>query len=138
MFIECSTFIEPTLWLPAPMPNSQETGEGGGGGTESTSLEVQCPISSPALGVAWHLLLVGPLSFLKSEVNAAVDQEILEHLTLPAADQFYGDADFSFSSGTWRLPKLSVPGVKDHMVFLFLTGPENSPDLKPRENPWGY
>ncbi len=37
---------------------------------------------------------VGPLCFIKSKVNAAVYQEILEHFMLPSADKLYGDADF--------------------------------------------
>ncbi len=36
---------------------------------------------------------VGPLCFLRSKVNTAVYQEVLEHFMLPAADQLYGDAD---------------------------------------------
>ncbi len=39
---------------------------------------------------------VGPLCFLKSTVNAAIYQEILEHLLHPPADKLYGDADFMF------------------------------------------
>ncbi len=39
---------------------------------------------------------VGPLCFLKSTVNAAIYQEILEHFTLPSAVKLYGDADFIF------------------------------------------
>ncbi len=39
---------------------------------------------------------VGPLCFLKSTVNAAIYQEILEHCMLPSADKLYGDADFIF------------------------------------------
>ncbi len=39
---------------------------------------------------------VGPLCFLKSTVNAAIYQEILEHFMLPSADKLYGDADFMF------------------------------------------
>ncbi len=39
---------------------------------------------------------VGPLCFLKSTVNAAIYQDILEHVMLPSADQLYGDADFIF------------------------------------------
>ncbi len=39
---------------------------------------------------------VGPLCFLKSTVNAAIYQEILEHFMLPSADQLYGDADFIY------------------------------------------
>ncbi len=38
---------------------------------------------------------VGPLCFIKSKVNAAVYQEIMEHFMLPSADKLYGDADFS-------------------------------------------
>ncbi len=39
---------------------------------------------------------VGPLCFIKSKVNAAVYQEILEHFMLSYADKLYGDADFLF------------------------------------------
>ncbi|KAL0172158.1 hypothetical protein M9458_032469, partial [Cirrhinus mrigala] len=39
---------------------------------------------------------VGPLCFLKSTVNAAIYQEILEHFMLPSADKLYGEADFIF------------------------------------------
>ncbi len=39
---------------------------------------------------------VGPLCFIKSKVNAAIYQEILEHFMLPSADKLYGDADFLF------------------------------------------
>ncbi len=36
---------------------------------------------------------VGPMRFLKSTVNAAIYQNILEHFMLPSADNLYGDAD---------------------------------------------
>ncbi len=39
---------------------------------------------------------VGPLCFLKSTVNAAIYQDILEHFMLSSADKLYGDADFIF------------------------------------------
>ncbi len=39
---------------------------------------------------------VGSLCFLKSTVNAAIYQEILEHFMLPSADKLYGDSDFIF------------------------------------------
>ncbi len=39
---------------------------------------------------------VGPLCFLRSKVNTAVYQEVLEHFMLPDADQLYGDADIIF------------------------------------------
>ena len=37
---------------------------------------------------------VGPLCFIKSRVNAAVYQEILERFMLPSTDKLHGDADF--------------------------------------------
>ncbi len=39
---------------------------------------------------------VGSLCFLKSTVNAAIYQDILEHFILPSADKLYGEADFIF------------------------------------------
>ncbi len=48
---------------------------------------------------------VGPLCFLKYTVNAAIYQEIVEHVMLPSADKLYGDADF-ISSRIWHLPTL--------------------------------
>ncbi len=39
---------------------------------------------------------VGPLCFLKSTVNAAIYQDILEHFMLPSTDKLYGDVDFIF------------------------------------------
>ncbi len=39
---------------------------------------------------------VGSLCFLRSKVNTAVYQEVLEHFMLPAAVQLYGDADLIF------------------------------------------
>ncbi len=59
---------------------------------------------------------VGPLCFLKSTVNAAVYQEILEHFMLPSADKLYGDADHGVTVLEWSA---------------------NSPDLNPIENLWG-
>ncbi len=71
---------------------------------------------------------VGPLCFLRSKVNTAVYQEVLEHFMLPAADQLYGDADFIFHLHT--VPKLPVPGLRT-MVFLFLIGQQTRLTLTP-------
>ncbi len=61
---------------------------------------------------------VGPLCFLKSTVNAAIYQEILEHFMLPAADKLYGDADFIFQQDL--APAHTAKGTKswfnDHGV----------------------
>ncbi len=68
---------------------------------------------------------VGPLCFLKSTVNAAIYQEILEHFMLPSADKLYGDADFIFQQDL--APAHTAKGTKSWyqkmtMVLLCLTG----------------
>ncbi len=78
---------------------------------------------------------VGPLCFLKSTVNAAIYQEILEHFMLPSADKLYGDADFIFQQDL--APAHTAKGTKswfnDHGVTV-LDWPANSPDLNPIES----
>ncbi len=80
---------------------------------------------------------VGPLCFLKSTVNAAIYQEILEHFMLPSADKLYGDADFIFQQDL--APAHTAKGAKswfnDHGVTV-LDWPANSPDQNPIENIW--
>ncbi len=72
---------------------------------------------------------VGPLRFLKSTVNAAIYQEILEHFMLPSADKLHGDADFIFQQDL--APAHTAKGTKswfnDHGVTV-LDWPANSPD----------
>ncbi len=105
-------------------------------------LEVQCEVSSQWwFGLPCHLLVLvhcvfwSPLCFLKSTVNTAIYQEILEHFVLPSADKLYGDADFIFQQYLPTLPTVTKAGSMT-MVFTVLDWPANSPNLNPIENQW--
>ncbi len=82
---------------------------------------------------------VGPLCFLRSKVNTAVYQEVLEHFMLPAADQLYGDADFIFQQdlAPAHSAKATSTWFKDHGIPV-LNWPANSPDLNPHRKSMGY
>ncbi len=75
------------------------------------------------------------MCFIKSTVNAAIYQEILEPFMVPSADKLYGDADFIFQQDL--APAHTAKGTKiwfnDHGVTV-LDWPANSPDLNPLGN----
>ncbi len=81
---------------------------------------------------------VGPLCFLKSTVNAAIYQEILEHFMLPSADKLYGDADLIFQQDL--APAHTAKGTKAGsmtMVLLCLIGQQTRLTSTHRES-MGY
>ncbi len=64
--------------------------------------------------------------------------KILEHFTLPSADQLFKDADFIFQQdlAPAYTAKSAKSWLNDHGVGV-LDWPANSPDLNPKENLWG-
>ncbi|KAL0146528.1 hypothetical protein M9458_058159 [Cirrhinus mrigala] len=80
---------------------------------------------------------VGPLSFIKSTVNAAVYQEILQHFMLPA-NKLFGNDDFIFQQDFAPAHKAKTTSTwfNSHGITV-LEWPANSPDLNPIQNLWG-
>ena len=81
---------------------------------------------------------VGPLCIIKSRVNAAVYQEILEHFMLPSADKLYGEADFLFQQDLAPAHSAKTPGnwFSAHGIIV-LDCLSNWPDLNLIDNLWG-
>ncbi len=75
---------------------------------------------------------VDPLCFLKSTVNTAIYQEILEHFMIPSADKLYGDADFILQQdlAPAHTAKDTKSWFNDHAVTV-LDCQANSPYLNP-------
>ncbi len=63
---------------------------------------------------------VGPLCFLRSKVNTAVYQEVLEHFMLPAADQLYGDADSHWQDGAEDGSRVASSGKTLQFFVCFI------------------
>ncbi len=63
---------------------------------------------------------VGSLCFLKSKVNAAIYQDILEHFMLPSADKLYGNTDFIFQQdlAPTHTAKVTKSWFHDHGVTV--------------------
>ncbi len=72
-------------------------------------------------GMIWGVVTsagVGPLCFIKSKVNAAVYQEILEHFMLLSADKHYGDADLLFQTFSMYTKGLFLSKIVHKSVYL--------------------
>uniref|UniRef100_A0AAQ4RR26 Tc1-like transposase DDE domain-containing protein n=1 Tax=Gasterosteus aculeatus aculeatus TaxID=481459 RepID=A0AAQ4RR26_GASAC len=86
-------------------------------------------VKSPQPVLVWGAMSsagVGPLCFIKSRVNAAVYQDILEHFMLPSADKLYGDADFIFQDlAPAHTAKSTKTWFNDHGITV-LDWPANS------------
>ncbi len=86
-------------------------------------------------GLPCHLLVLVPLCFLKSTVNAVIKQDILVHFMLPSTEKLYGDADFIFQQDLAPVHTAKVPKAGSMtIVLLCLIGQQTQPDLNPIEN----
>ncbi len=101
-------------------------------GEAQNPCSLKSSVKFPQSVMIWAAMLsagAGPRCFLKSTVNAAIYQDILEHFMLPSADKLYGDADFIFKQDL--APAHTAKGTKSNyllnhgsitMVLLCLTG----------------
>ncbi len=84
---------------------------------------VKFPQSVMIWGAMSSAGIFGPLCFLKTNVNAPVYQEILEHFMLLSADQLFKDSDFIFQQDL--APAHTAKSTKSWLNYW----PANSPDL---------
>ncbi len=68
-----------------------------------------------------HLLLVLIPCFIKSRVNAAIYQEILERFLLPSAEKLYGDTDFIFQQEFSTCPQYQNHSQSGLLTMILLS-----------------
>ncbi len=76
---------------------------------------------------------VGLLCFIKSKVNAAIYQELLEHFMLPSAHKLYGDALWTLAPA--HTANTTSKCFADHDITV-LDWPDIMPDLNPVWSLW--
>ncbi len=107
-----------------------------GGRVEKNPSCLKSSVKFPQSVMIWGAVTsagVGPLCFIKSKVNAAIYQEILEHFMLPSADKLYGDADFIFQ----HLPTVLKPLPSGLLtMILVFDWSANTADLNNIWNLW--
>ena len=101
--------------------------------------QAKCEVSTISYGLgAMSSAGVSDLCFLKSSVNAAVYQDILEYFMVPAANQLFGDNKFIFQQDLAPLHSAkSTQAWCENSHVHVLDWPANSPDLNPIKNLWG-
>ena len=97
-------------------------------------------IKFPQSIMVWDIMLaagVGPLCFLRTNVTAAVYQEVLEHFVLPTAEQLFRGDDLTFQHDLAPAHKAKSITIKvlprmEYKSCLDL----KTPDLSSMENLW--
>ena len=80
---------------------------------------------------------VEPLCFLRTNVTAAVYEEVLEHFLLLTAEQLFGGDEFTFQHNLALVH--NAKSIKTWFTtcgIQVLSCPANSPDLNPIESLW--
>ena len=74
-------------------------------------------VKFPQSGMIWGAMSsagVGPLCFIKSKVNAAVNQDILEHFMLPFSEKLNADFIFQQDLAPAHTANMTKPWLNDH------------------------
>lgn len=91
-------------------------------------------LSTVMIWAAMSSAAVRPLCFLKSTVNAATYQDILEQFMLPSPDKLSGEADFYFPAGPATCPRSQRSQKLVQLPQHCCAWPWNYPDLNPIGN----